>query len=256
MRCLRVLLTALAVTVTVAAAPARASSPPPGAAEAFLEGNRLYSQGDFAGAAEAYRRVLDLGVTAPELLYNLANAEVKEGRLGPAVLHYRRALEMNPLYESARENLNYARSLTQDVKPEERDGGSWRWVGWLRLGPGAAAGLLFFSLVAFFAVAAVRLRWWRNRTGALIFQGVLGALVLLLAAALIFESAQLSGAGEGVILAPEVDVRSGPGDRYTVSFRLHEGTEVEILRSTAGWREVKVSDRLQGWAPDTALEPI
>jgi len=232
------------------------AAPPAGAAEAFLEGNRLYGDGHFAGAAEAYGKVLALGISAPEVEYNLANAHLKAGDLGPAVLHYRRALKQDPLYESALENLNYARSLTQDVKPEERHQRTWSWVGWLRLGPAAAAGLLFFALAGFFVLAAFRLRWGRNRLATLVLQGVLGGLVLLLAAALIFEWSQAVGGDEAVILAEEVEVRAGPGDRYTVSFRLHEGTEVEVLRETAGWREVKVSDRLQGWAPDTALESL
>jgi tetratricopeptide (TPR) repeat protein len=246
----------LAVLVGILGAGAALAAPPPGAAEAFLEGNRLYGEGDFAGAVSAYERVLDLGVSSPELQYNLANAQLKAGRLGPAVLHYRRALLENPLYESALENLAYARALTQDVKPEERARGGWHWVGWFRLGPGAAAGLLFVAVAGFFVVAGVRVLWWRHRTATLVTQGVLGALALLLAAALVFEWSQVRGADQAVIMAPEVEVRAGPGERYTVSFRLHEGTEVELLRETAGWREVKVSDRLQGWAPDTALTPL
>ena len=151
----------------------------------------------------------------------------------------------------------YARSLTQDVKPEEgAPAPRWDWVSRLRLGPGPAAGLLFAVFAAFAGIGVMRLRWWRERPAATVLQGMLGGLVLLLAAALFFEWHLIEGRHEGVVVAKETEVRAGPGDQYTVSFRLHEGTEVEIVRAGSGWREIRVSDRLQGWAPETAVTAI
>jgi hypothetical protein len=248
-----ILVAALLLTVSSAA---RAGSPA-GASEAYLEGNRLYQSGDYAGAAKAYERVLALGVTAPELEYNLGNAYLKAGRIGPAVLHYRRALRLRPRFESASANLNYARSLTQDVKPDEEASSHWAWVRRLRLGPGVAGAFLFAAFTLFVATGVMRLLWWRERIAATVLQGALGGLALLLVAALVFEWNVLEGRHEGVVVAKETEVRAGPGDQYTVSFRLHEGTEVEILRGGGiGWREIKVSDRLQGWAPDSTVTPI
>ncbi len=251
-RIVRILVGLLGVLVAGAASAA----PPPGAAEGYLQGNKLYQSGDFAGAAKAYEGVLAQGVTAPELEYNLGNAYLKAGDVGRAILHYRRALKLEPTFESALANIKYARSLTQDVKPEDPGEGRWSWISRLRLGPSVAAFLLLAVVTAFAAVAALRLTSWRGRAGATVLQAVLGGVAVLLVAALIFEWSQIEGAREGVVVAQDIDVRSGPGDRYTVSFRLHPGTEVEILRQTAGWREVRVSDRLQGWMPDDAVAAI
>ncbi len=259
MRRVSLALLLLALLVPAGAGPARAadstgSVPGSDPAAAFREGNRLYQAGDFAAAARAYRSILDRGLTAPALEYNLGNAYLKAGDLGPAILHYRRALRLKPTYESAQKNLNYARSLTQDVKPEESAAGRrWAWLSRLRLGPGVAAFLVFLTVTAFFIVAALRLRRWRQRTGALVLQAALLGLALLFSAALLFEWTQIGGREDGVVTTPAVEVRTGPGDQYTVSFRLHQGTEVEVLREAAGWREIKVSDRLQGWAPETAV---
>jgi tetratricopeptide (TPR) repeat protein len=244
------------VLLGVLAAVTAAAAPPPGAAEGFLQGNKLYQAGDYAGAAKAYESVLAEGVTAPGLEYNLGNAYLKSGDVGRAILHYRRALKLDPTFESAQTNINYARSLTQDVKPENPGAGHWAWVSRLRLGPSVAAFLLFAAVTAFALVAALRLTVWRSRGAAAVLQAVLGGLAVLLVAALVFEWSQLEGAREGVVVAQNIEVRSGPGDQYTVSFRLHPGTEVDILRQTAGWREVRVSDRLQGWMPEDAVAPI
>jgi len=246
----------LALVVGVLLPEAARAAPPAGAAEGFLEGNRLYQKGDYAGAVAAYDSVLAGGVTAAALEYNLGNAYLKEGSLGDAILHYRRALALDHSMESAKNNLNYARSLTQDVKPEATAPSFWDRLAGLRLGPRMAALTLFLSFTAFWAVGALRLFGWRERAGTGLLQGALGGLTLLLAAALVFEWTQMGKVHEGVVLAKEVEVRTGPAETYTVSFRLHEGTEVEILRRGAGWQEIKVSDRLQGWAPAEAVAPI
>src|SRR5262245_54176081 len=94
------------VLLTLTAPCARADS---AATEAFLRGNKLYQTGDYAGALNAYGEVTNRGLTAPELEYNLGNTGLKSGKLGLAVLHYRRALALRPNYESAWLNLNYAR---------------------------------------------------------------------------------------------------------------------------------------------------
>ena len=59
------------------------SAAPLAAQEAiFDEGNRLYREGDFAGAVELHERILERGVESGELHYNLGNAWFRLGELG------------------------------------------------------------------------------------------------------------------------------------------------------------------------------
>lgn len=225
-------------------------------AEAFLRGNRLYESGDFQGAIQAYEEILNEGRTAAELEYNLANAHLKAGEVAPAVLHYRRAIGLRPTYESALLNLGYARTLTQDVKAAESRSSRIGWVGKLRLGPGVAGGLLWFAATGFLVVAGVRTLRRRLPAWATAAQWGLAAFALLLAGALLFEWSQLEGRKEAVVMAEEAQVRAGPGADQTLSFRLHEGTEVEVLRAVPGWFEVKVSAELRGWIAADAVEAI
>ncbi|HET9233056.1 MAG TPA: tetratricopeptide repeat protein [Candidatus Eisenbacteria bacterium] len=226
------------------------------AEDAFRRGNQLYEAGDYAAAMEAYEAILNRGLAAPELEYNLGNAALKAGRIGLAVLHYRRALRLRPNYENAWVNLNYARSLTQDLKPEDSASKRPGWEAKLRLGPERAAFLLWLSALVLAGVAS----WRRLATGAPPWLGgvqwVAAGVMLLLVAALLFERSQARGGREGVVLAEETEVRVGPSPDQTVSFRLHQGTEVDILRSVPGWIDVKVSSELEGWVPENTLEPI
>ncbi len=64
--------------------------------ELFDAGNGAYEQGRFQDAAAAYEKILGYGVGDPRVLYNLANAYFKMGKLGAAILHYERALRLDP----------------------------------------------------------------------------------------------------------------------------------------------------------------
>lgn len=224
-------------------------------AASYRDGNVAYEAGDYSGAVAAYRSAIDEGYTAPELEYNLGNAHLKNGDLGWAILHYRRALKLRPGYESATANLEYARSLLQGVETE-RPAVELRWLERLRLGLDRATAALVLAGFLFAALSAVRLVVRSRGLVWPVLQGVTAGLVLLSGAAFLFEFAEARGENEGVVVADEVDVRSGPAETQTVSFRLSEGIEVELGRTAEGWREVRVSDGLEGWAPVEAVPSI
>ena len=243
--------TGLVLLLLVAAAPALAGPPPELAAD-WSRGVAAYGEERYLEAAAAFEAIRAAGWTAPELEYNLGNAYLKADSLGLAILHYRRALTLEPIYENASVNLDYARSLTRDVRPETTR--HWPWLQRLRLGPGGAALAVLLTFTLLCGIAALRLRRWGGRLT--LVQGAAAGLLTLAVAALVFEVSLTRGPGEGVVLVPETEVRAGPGPGHTVNFRIHEGTEVELLRDAPGWREVRVTEGLTGWLPEDAVEAI
>lgn len=98
----------LASAPFVSAAPT-APVPAGGASDALSaleEGNLLFENGDFEGAAEAYRRGYDPERPHATLIYNLATSLHHAERLPEAILWYRRGAENDPWTE---ENLYLAR---------------------------------------------------------------------------------------------------------------------------------------------------
>jgi tetratricopeptide (TPR) repeat protein len=242
--------------VSLLGAPPAQAAPPQGVAEAFLQGNREYQAGNYEAAAAAYERALALGVTAPELEYNLGNAHLKAENTGRAILHYRRALRENPAFEDARVNLSHARGQVQDLVEDTKTTQGLGWVPRLRVGPEGAALLLLGAVVLWCAAAAIRIVRRPRGAGFVVLQGALTGAVLLALAAVAFERAQLQEHDAGVVVAERIEVRTGPGDGYPAAFRLHDGAEVDVLRSSGGWFEIRVSDTLQGWAPEEAVGVI
>jgi uncharacterized protein YraI len=62
---------------------------------------------------------------------------------------------------------------------------------------------------------------------------------------------------EGVIVAGEIAVTSGPGPQYVTEFSLHSGTEVKLVEQRQNWVRLAVpGSELQGWVPANAVAEI
>jgi hypothetical protein len=231
--------------------------PAPGLAQdaaerAFDLGIRLYEEGDFAGAAEAFDQVLESGVEDATVHYNLGNASFKAGRLGAAVYHYRRAHALAPRDADIAANLEYARFLALDrIEGARTD----RPVdGWLdRITPDEAAML---PMALWILAGAAGCAWQLFRPG----RGPFRSATLALAAAWVVT---LAGAGwvshrasrqdEGVVLAREATVRNGPGTSFETAFVLHEGAEVVVEGERGEWIEVSLPGDLRGWIDEGSI---
>ncbi len=85
-------------------------------AQEFLGGIRHYESKAYGSAIEAFSKLVEKGVRNGKLYYNLANAYLKNGDIGPAILWYERALKLLPNDPDVRFNLTYADTLATDKK--------------------------------------------------------------------------------------------------------------------------------------------
>src|SRR5262245_49772229 len=198
--------------------------------QAYNQGNQLYARKDYAGAATAYRQALSGGHDA-RADYNLGNALFKSGRIGEAIAEYRRAYALAPRDPDIRTNLAFARAYRLD-KAAAAPGPIARAIqsAFHRLSrreaaPAAAA----LCVLAALALAA----WivWRSRVAA----AAAGALGL--AAGFCFATEQVWNtemrSQPAVVVVPEVNAMSGPGDEFKQILLIHDGTEV-LTREARG----------------------
>src|SRR5262249_53093529 len=80
---------------------------------AYNQGNRLYAKKDYAAAASAYEEALKAGPSVPAY-FNLGNALFKSGKIGQAIVHYRRARYLDPRDVDIAANLAFARAYRVD----------------------------------------------------------------------------------------------------------------------------------------------
>lgn len=102
----RRLFAALAAAAVLAATGCGGRGPKPTAADRLESaGNEAYAAGEFEQAVSAFQQALETGGGKPRLHNNLANAYFREGRFGAAGASYRKALELDPEYLLAMNNL-------------------------------------------------------------------------------------------------------------------------------------------------------
>ncbi len=66
-----------------------------------------------------------------------------------------------------------------------------------------------------------------------------------------------SGKREGaVVLAPSLDVRSGPGETNPQLAEIHEGLKISVLGGREGWFQVRLPNGLTGWVRETDVAII
>jgi tetratricopeptide (TPR) repeat protein len=134
----------------------------------FADGVEAYQAGDFAKAAEAFRRET-ARQPASGSYHNLGNAEWRRGQTGNAILAWERALWLNPFDGNARTNLLFARDASQLEAPELR----WYEAGstWMPRNFWAWLMALSLWLVAAVMVLPTVLRWqkasWHQALAAL-----------------------------------------------------------------------------------------
>ncbi|MEM7246133.1 MAG: SH3 domain-containing protein [Acidobacteriota bacterium] len=222
----------------------------------FVKGVEAYEQQRPLEAERIFRELLSEGHEDATLLFNLGNASYRRGRHALAVVAYEWALRLDPTDEEVRSNLEMARAhLVTDEVPDPRP----PWVQALLELPQR------WSLSAtWWCFAAAWTLGWSCLALALLRMGkglgwvALALLVvsLVIALPLVARVQQVQGPDEGVLLWPEVTVRSGPGEDYAELFGLHSGTLVDSLESRPGWRRIRFGGGLEGWVPASALAII
>ena len=223
-----------------------------GQEDLVADGNRLYQEGDFVGAAARYEAVLESGLESATLHYNLGNARYRMGETGLAALGYERALRLDPRHDDARANLALVnRRLRDRIEPLPR---FWLLVAlewWRDLMPRRALALLVAVcyLVAGAAVVLHMLgRRLRGRRMLARAAWIAGAATVPLGVTLLVRETGLGSPTEAIVVAEEVRVLNAPSeDSGLTLFALHEGTKVRVDDRAGDWAEIVLADGKVGW---------
>ncbi len=247
------------------------AKPPVATTDTMVTAKELYESGQFIQAAQAYQQLADQGFADSVLYFNLGNAFFKQGDYGRAILNYRRAEQLAPRDEDIAANLELARARAIDqfeeiVTEPETTATSGNFISrlaqvtqpWLTLNELAMITLgvwfLFVALAIVFSSTGRGSRWREA-----LQYGLIGtSLVLIIGVAALGSRLYAKNVNaEGVIVAGEIDVTSGPGSQYSQEFSLHSGTEVKLIEQRENWTRLAIpGSELQGWIPAGAVEAI
>ena len=216
---------------------------------------------DYEDALDCWLAIEEAGYESPVLCYNIGNAWFRQGTVGKAILYYERALKLDPGYEDARFNLEFANAGIRDKVDETTRFFLLEWAESFRRilssNAWAACAVGFFALAAVFALIFLLGRGAsRRKTGFWLALVCLLLFGVCLSGAFARKSALLSDEG-AVVVAAVSTVTSSPsaGDSIDL-FVLHEGTKVSVRGESEGCANIVLADGRQGWVRISDIERI
>jgi tetratricopeptide (TPR) repeat protein len=245
-------LSIVAAALAGAATPARAGR----LDEAWRRGNQAYLHGDYRAAVAAYQELRDQGVHSSDLFFNLGDAYVRTGALGPAIWAFEEALVLDPGNEDARYNLAATRKQAARLTPaanaaETQAPGQDHDPLWVRIVTSLSASAETWLFAAAY-LGLFGLLFWRVwaradlRAGLAVAATALGVAALL-TGALLVGRVQLDRMSFGVVLPDAVEVREGADPGARTSFALHAGARVRLVDADQDWVRVRLGNGLEGW---------
>lgn len=225
----------------------------------FYKANSLYEQGDYEKASEAYAKILNIDIESGPLYFNIGNTFFKMGKIGYAILAYKKAQRLMPGDSDLKSNLAYVESLTEDsalrAMPENK-------IAWFFKFPFREYGLstvsmvlivLYLMLIAMLLTGIIN-PVFKRRMVILFYPVLIGFLMTLGAFSIRYYDEEMLGLG--VVVAKEAECKYEPIDKSNNYFTLKEGQGVLVLKTRNGWRRIRRLDGKLAWVKSDAVEEI
>ncbi|MCP3898274.1 MAG: hypothetical protein GY707_00915, partial [Desulfobacteraceae bacterium] len=212
----------------------------------FLEGVKEYKAGKFESAAQKFETIAINSIKNGELYYNTANAFLKAGNVGKAILWYERAKKLIPFDADLKFNLDYTQDKLKDIKESKSLNFTDILFFWKNY---FSSNLIRYAAIflcfAFFVYASIRVI---NRKKILTTSGSIALILFLLVlSAALFDYDQIYNANSAIIIPEKISVRSGLSADSTELFILHAGTKVRVDKTQDKFIRISFSKGKIGW---------
>jgi tetratricopeptide (TPR) repeat protein len=220
--------------------------------------NQAYSEGHYDQASRQFQDLIQARGYSAALCFDLANAEAKAGRIGPAILNYERARYLAPSDRDIDHNLQLARQQA-GLKPN-----SLRWwqvaLRSLTINQWLAVVDVWLALIALAVISNFfvnRMAVGRNRAmaGKVVKTTLFVAIPLFLFTtyvALLAAPLRI----EGVVMSKDAPLRLSPFDAAEQIGTLPEGELVTVEQKHDNYFRIEARDGRYGWMTRQSLEPV
>jgi tetratricopeptide (TPR) repeat protein len=217
----------------------------------FRAGNEAYQNKEYDEASQTYEIIRKNGLISVALYYNLGNAYYQQGKLGPAILNYERALKLAPNDKQVANNLDVARQDLKDIQvgiEKSNVIASWMSLQHLQSSKGWSwLGIVFI----WFGVAGIVL-WLLGPSRRLKKVGFLSGIALLIFSLLPFllaygRAQEEYHSMEAIIMVEETMLKAAPENESKAIQTLHEGSKVKVIDAIGEWHKVQLNDTTEGW---------
>ncbi len=226
----------------------------------FKKGNEAYQKGQYETALSNYERILTHGFASGKVYYNIGNTYFYLGNIGKAILYYERARRILPGDEDVKANLELAYSMTEDKIEAPQPGLMSRafrfFYNKFNLNTLAAASLIIYLVISALVITGILIRITQIRKWCFRSAMICAIPLIVFGYSFLWKLYDLHYNPQAVVLADQVEAKSGPAENFTSLFTIHEGTKVNIIAGRSDWVRIDLPNGLNGWIPGDALERI
>ena len=216
---------------------------------AFDEANRLYEQGKYRDAMQAYEGLLRSGNQSAAVWFNLGNAHYKAGQVGEAVAAYRQAEAIAPRDPDVGANREFAQR--QVSGPKLHQSALKQAMGRLTVNEWTL--LAAVPLWAWFGLLiAGQIKPQLHGT---LRRWIWGAGLTALAASVLMSVAYQQRYHQTTVVVNSRDtvVRLGPFDESPSALMASDGAEFLLHDAKADWYQISDGQRVLGWLKSNSV---
>ncbi len=217
----------------------------------FDEANTFYNSGKYTEAVQKYEAVISSGQHSSEIYFNLGNAHYKLNHIAPSIYYYEKALLLSPKDEEIRNNLAFAKNMTIDAIDTVPEIGLSKFVRkainsfsfdvWAII----SVTLMILFVILFLIYYFTHLT---NKKRITFLASLASIFFACLSLAFAFQKQAMDNKDKpAIVFAQESQVRTDPNLSGEESFRLHEGTKVQVLDTISNWKQIQLTDGKTGW---------
>lgn len=214
------------------------------------QANALYQSKNYQQAAEEYEQ-LAAQKPSKEVYFNLGNSYYQLQKVGPAIYAYEKALQIDPTFLEAQENLKFAEQLkvenvTYQKKISKREmlhqtigfltPDQW---GYLTIA-GVALATLSFAVYYFSAASGIKKTFF-----SVLLLALIGVALSMTAG--FAEKSYSDKQRYAIVIRPETNIKAEPRPTAKNVKICAEGTKLFVLESTSKWLKVELPDLSSGW---------
>ena len=225
--------------------------------------NKAFIDQQFDQSAQMFSKIMAERGYSSALCYNLANAEMKAGHVGPAILNYERARYLAPGDRDIDHNLQLARKLA-GLEPN-----SYRWweialrdIDWgvWLLVMGVCLLLVLIAVIGSANLPTIAARTnWAPKTLRTLFRGILfaGIPLCLLLGYVELVTIGFNNRIDGVVIAEKsATLRLSPFDSADTIGTIPEGELVTVEERHDDYLRIEARNHHFGWIRDSDLAPV
>lgn len=228
----------------------------------FDRANNLYFKGQYKSAIKTYYKIMNLGIEAPALYFNTANAFARLGEYGKAIYFYEKVLKIKPRDVAAQRNLAIIRKTVAkkisrrfrnaDLRPKESVWESG--VSWFTSNELAIIFLIFYY---FFFTALVMKKILKRQVAkiAMTISTFFFLALWIVAGSMLATKYKMDFlTKEGIVLQSGlVAVREGPTNEANRLFDVMEGQRVKIKEERGRWVKIQDDRGRNGWIEESEI---